>query len=231
MRNDYLTIESILKYKFKDRRYLIIALTHPSYANENKIEKCCTNQRLEFLGDSVLELVSSDFLYNMYPHYDEGQLTKFRAKLVCEESLSDIARELHLYEFLRLGKGENKDKVKNNNSIMCDVLEAIIGAIYLDNGIFDASNFIKNYILTPKNLNKSNNDYKSILQELANSKNVIIRYDLIDETGPDHQKEFYVNLYYNHQLYGSGMGKSKKEAEQNAAKYSLIKLAEENKCI
>lgn len=225
MQNNYLTIETYIKYKFKDRRNLILALTHPSYANENGIEKNMTNQRLEFLGDAVLELVSSDFLYKKFPEYDEGKLTKIRSNVVCEDSLSDIARDLKLYEFLRLGNGENKDRVKENNSIMCDVLEAIIGAIYLDNGIFDAENFIINFVLTDKNLNRTNNDYKSVLQELANSRTACLRYVLANETGPDHDKEFTINLFFDGEIVGVGTGKSKKEAEQNAARIALTKLS------
>lgn len=230
MQNNYLTIETALNYRFKNRKNLIIALTHPSYANENHIERWCTNQRLEFLGDSVLELVSSDYLYNYFPQYEEGNLTKLRSILVCEESLADIARELKLYEYLRLGKGENKDRVKDNNSIMCDTLEAIIGAIYVDDGIFQAQNFIKNFILTDKNLSKNSNDYKSIFQELANSKGAIVKYDLLYEKGPDHLKQFCINVFLNDDLLGNGCGKSKKEAEQNAAKAALIKLSKDCKC-
>lgn len=209
----------------------MMALTHTSYANENGIERCCTNQRLEFLGDSVLELLSSEYIYKCYPTYGEGQLTKVRSRLVCEESLADVARELHLYKFLRLGKGEEVEKVMHNNSIMCDTIEAIIGAIYLDNGIYDAYNFIKNFIITTKNLSKDNNDFKSILQEYVNSKNYNLKYDLIDESGPDHEKEFTVSLIINDNEISSGKGRSKKEAEQNAAKLAIESLYKGKVCI
>lgn len=221
MQNNYLTIESNIKYKFIDRKLLITALTHPSYANENNISRCCTNQRLEFLGDSVLELVCSDFLYKLYPNFCEGDLTKIRARLVCEESLASISRELKLYEFLRLGKGEDIKRVINNNSIMCDTIEALIGAIYLDNGLFDAYNFINNFILTNKNINKTDNDYKSILQEYASSKNLNLKYELIAESGPDHEKIFEIGAYLDNELFGKGIGKSKKDAEQKAAEIAL----------
>ena len=143
MHNDkILELEKIIKYSFKNKEHLLLSLTHPSYANENNIDKIHTNQRLEFLGDAVLELISSDFLYNLYLDYTEGALTKTRAKLVCEENLSDVARKLKLYDFLLIGNGESRDNLKNNNSTMCDTLESIIGAIYLDAGIQDAKEFI-----------------------------------------------------------------------------------------
>ena len=224
MQNNYLTIESNIKYIFRDRKLMITALTHPSYANENNISKCCTNQRLEFLGDAVLELICSDYLYKLFPNFCEGELTKIRARLVCEESLANIARELKLYEFLRLGNGEDIKKVINNNSIMCDTIEALIGAIYLDNGIFDAYNFVNNFILTKENINKADNDFKSILQEYTTSRNIDLKYVLISESGPDHEKVFEIGVLINNKLIGKGIGKSKKEAEQKAAEVALKQI-------
>lgn len=224
MQNNYLTIESNIKYIFRDRKLMITALTHPSYANENNISKCCTNQRLEFLGDAVLELICSDYLYKLFPNFCEGELTKIRARLVCEESLANIARELKLYEFLRLGNGEDIKKVINNNSIMCDTIEALIGAIYLDNGIFDAYNFVNNFILTEENINKADNDFKSILQEYTTSRNIDLKYVLISESGPDHEKVFEIGVLINNKLIGKGIGKSKKEAEQKAAEVALKQI-------
>ena len=218
-------LEKNLNYIFNNKELLNIALTHPSYANEHKIDKCYTNQRLEFLGDAVLELCSSDFLYNYYNDKDEGFLTKIRAKLVCEESLSDVARKLKIYEYILLGKGENIENVKQNNSIMCDTLESIIGAIYLDSNINFAKEFITNNILTLENLNKIDNDYKSLIQEKANKHKINLSYELIDEYGPDHNKTFTVLIKYGDKITCKGIGKSKKEAEQNAAKsaFQLIK--------
>ena len=224
--NNLEEFENIINYSFKNKELLLLSLTHPSYANENNIDKAHTNQRLEFLGDAVLELVSSDFLYNLYLDYPEGSLTKIRASLVCEESLSKVARTLHLYNYLLIGKGENSDSLMNNNSTMCDTLEAVIGALYLDSGIKTAKEFIIKYILTEENLNSKNIDYKSTLQEKANLHNFSLKYEIINEFGPDHNKTFEISVYYNDKLLGTGKGKSKKEAEQNAAKEALSILGE-----
>ena len=225
MHNDkILELEKIIKYSFKNKEHLLLSLTHPSYANENNIDKIHTNQRLEFLGDAVLELISSDFLYNLYLDYTEGALTKTRAKLVCEENLSDVARKLKLYDFLLIGNGESRDNLKNNNSTMCDTLESIIGAIYLDAGIQDAKEFIYKFILTEENLSKTYNDFKSILQEKANFNNKILKYEIVSETGPDHNKTFKIAVFYDDKKLAEGIGKSKKEAEQNAAKVALDTL-------
>lgn len=228
MQNNFQQFEILINYIFKDKKLINTAFIHPSYANEHNLEKYMTNQRLEFLGDSVLQVVSSNFLYEKYPNFDEGKLTKIRSKLVCENNLSEVARKLYLYENILLGNGENKYKVKNNNSIMCDTIEAVIGAIYLDGGIDVASNFIKEFILTEDNLNKANTDYKSIVQEFANKINQKIEYRLDDEVGPAHDKEFFVSLLFNNVVYGSGSGKTKKDAEQNAAKSAFVKFLEDN---
>lgn len=221
MLNSFDEFEKIINYKFKNKDLLLLSLTHASYANENNIKKTNTNQRLEFLGDAVLELISSDFLYSLFNDYNEGDLTKIRAKLVCEENLACIARELNLYKFLLIGKGENSDSLMNNNSTMCDTIEALIGAIFKDGGIIKAKEFIDRFILTDDNLNKSNNDYKSVLQEKANKNNTELKYVIINEIGPDHDKRFEVDVYYGERKIGSGIGKSKKEAEQLAAKNGL----------
>jgi ribonuclease-3 len=214
-------LENRINYSFKNKELLLLSLTHPSYANENNIDKVHTNQRLEFLGDAVLELISSDFLYKLYVDYPEGTLTKTRAKLVCEENLSNVARELSLYQYLYIGKGENNSSLKHSNSTMCDTLEAVIGAIYLDGGIENAKLFINSFILTEENLLKTNNDYKSSLQEKANYNNCALKYEVIKESGPDHNKTFEIAVYYNDKKLAVGIGKSKKEAEQDAAKKAL----------
>ena len=224
MLNSISELEIEINYRFNNKDLLLLALTHASYANENNIEKTYTNQRLEFLGDAVLELISSDFLYNKYEKFNEGVLTKTRAKLVCEDNLADVARELKLYNYLLIGKGENKVSLMNNNSTMCDTIEALIGALYIDGGLEIAKDFINIYILTNENLNKSNSDFKSILQEKANKNSVQLKYEIISETGPDHNKIFKVAVYYDNNLIGEGLGKSKKEAEQNAAKIGLENL-------
>lgn len=221
MLNSLSELEVEIQYSFNNKNLLLLALTHASYANENNIEKTYTNQRLEFLGDAVLELISSDFLYNKYDKFNEGVLTKTRAKLVCEDNLADVARELKLYNYLLIGKGENKESLMHNDSTMCDTVEALIGALYIDGGLETAKKFIDIYILTNENLNKSNSDFKSILQEKANRNSVQLKYEIISETGPDHNKKFKIAVYYNNIIIGEGLGKSKKEAEQNAAKIGL----------
>ena len=219
-------LESIINYSFNNKDLLLLSLTHASYANENNIKKNNTNQRLEFLGDAVLELISSDFLYSLYSEYNEGELTKTRAKLVCEENLAETARELELYKYLLIGKGENRNNLMNNNSTMCDTVESLIGAIYKDGGLSNAKKFIDEFILTDENLHKSNNDFKSLLQEIANKNNVSLKYETVNESGPDHDKRFEVVVYYDEKVIGSGIGKSKKEAEQIAAKIGLSKYEE-----
>ena len=218
--NDF---EKSIGYTFKDESILKLSLTHPSYANEHNLKKCDTNQRLEFLGDAVLELVSSDFLYNNYIDIDEGTLTKYRVKIVCEESLSKVARKLNIEKFLLLGNGVNKSDATQNDSIMCDAIEAIIGAIYIDSGIDNAKDFIYKYIISEIDLNHVDSDYKSIIQEKANKERVNLRYELVKEMGPDHDKRFIVRVIYN-DIMEEGIGKSKKEAEQNAARLARMKL-------
>ena len=226
MVNNVDELETLINYRFNNKDFLFLSLTHASYANENNIKKNNTNQRLEFLGDAVLELVSSDFLYSLYTDFNEGELTKTRAKLVCEENLAEIARSLKLYKYLLIGKGENENNLMNNNSTMCDTVESIIGAIYKDGGLTKAKEFIDKFILTDENLHKSNNDYKSLLQEIANKNSDTLRYETIKEFGPDHNKRFEVVVYFNDRIIGNGIGKSKKEAEQIAAKNGLIKIEE-----
>ncbi|MBR1453421.1 MAG: ribonuclease III [Lachnospiraceae bacterium] len=214
-------LEKIINYYFNDKTLLKEAFTHPSYANEHKIDKYFTNQRLEFLGDAVLELCSSDFLYRYYNKEPEGNLTKRRAKLVCEESLSQIARDLKLDNFLLIGNGVDRENIKNNNSVMCDTLEALIGAVYIDSNFDIANKFVNNFILTSDNLNRIINDYKSIIQEKANKEKVFLSYELVKEYGPDHDKTFVVSIHYGSSIKCEGKGKSKKEAEQNAARLAL----------
>ena len=217
-------LQNSIGIKFNNIDILKQAFIHSSYVNEHEIEKYEDNQRLEFLGDAVLELLVSDYLYKYYNDKEEGYLTKKRARLVCEDTLSKIAIELELYNYLILGKGESADKVKTNTSIMCDTFESLIGAIYLDLGLDYTYKFIEKYLLTEDNLNLDINNYKSILQEFLNVNKQVIKYEVSNETGPDHNKEFYINAIVDGKLVGSGMGKSKKEAEQNAAKAAMYKL-------
>ena len=222
--NNLESLQTIIKYNFNNIKLLNLALTHPSYANENNIERFETNQRLEFLGDSVLELISSSMLYNNFPKLEEGKITKIRAKLVCEESLSKVARDLNIYEYLLLGKGENRENVKYNNSIMCDAIEAIIGAIYIDSGLNSCTTFCNNFILTEQNINKSDSDFKSLIQEYVNMNGMSLVYELEKEIGPDHSKVFYMNLIIDNEIFAKGIGKSKKEAEQDAARVAFDRI-------
>lgn len=217
-----------MDYEFKEKKLLEQALTHSSYANE-KHRKRMDNERLEFLGDAVLELVSSEFIYLNYPQLSEGDMTKFRASLVCEPSLADCAASLRLGEFIHLGRGEDMTGGRARKSILSDALEAVIGAIYLDGGFTSAKEFILKYILTDIEHKKLFFDSKTILQEIvqANFKSSIT-YRLVGEEGPDHEKSFRVAVYIGEEEYGIGAGHTKKAAEQVAAYQSILRLHKNN---
>ncbi|MEF9983152.1 MAG: ribonuclease III [Oscillospiraceae bacterium] len=215
-------LENIINYKFKNPNYLNIALTHSSYANESK-EKMLYNERQEFLGDAVLSIVVSDFLFNNYS-LAEGDLTKLRAAIVCEKSLHKLAKEIHLGEYIRLGKGEEITGGRERPSILADAFEAVIAAIYLDSGIESARNFILPFVHEILEIEKklSFNDYKTILQEIVQKNpEEKLSYQLVSEEGPDHDKRFCVEVHLNSNVIGKGTGKSKKDAEQLAAKEAL----------
>lgn len=225
-------LESVIGYKFKDKSLLSQAITHSSYANEMHLGKLNDNERLEFLGDAVLEIVSSRFLYLNYPEFTEGDLTKLRASLVCEPTLAYCTKEIELGKYLLLAKGEDKTGGRTRKSILSDALEAIIGAIYLDGGIDEASKFIKRFILTDIENKKLFYDCKTNLQEVVQAKhdgNVL--YELVSEEGPQHDKVFSVNVLYHDKVIGKGKGHSKKEAEQEAAYCALLGIKEGNICI
>lgn len=220
--------EERIGYTFKNKEYIQIALTHSSFANEHKQFKY--NERLEFLGDSVLGLVVSDYLFNVRKDLPEGKLTKFRANVVCEESLSRVARKLDIGKFLFLGKGEKICGGRNRDSILADATEAIIAAIYLDGGLEHARKFILlNLRDVISNTIDGNifRDYKTILQEIIQKKNGKVSYRLVSEHGPDHNKEFEMVVKSGHEILGSGSGRNKKEAEKEAAKNALINMGEE----
>ncbi|SHH07686.1 ribonuclease-3 [Tepidibacter thalassicus DSM 15285] len=220
--------EEEIQYKFKNKDYLIEALTHSSYANENKKSNIKYNERLEFLGDSVLGIIISHYLFVNQKDLPEGELTKLRANIVCEESLSDVAKELNLGKYLLLGKGEEISGGRERISILADAMEAIIGAIYLDGGLEEVTEFV---LSSMKNTihdsikGKIFRDYKTYLQEILQSKTTEkIFYNVIEEFGPDHNKKFIVEVKLGDQILGKGEGKSKKEAEQMAAKEALKKV-------
>ena len=222
-------LEEIIGYHFKNKHYLTQALTHSSYANEKKLGKLGSNERLEFLGDAVLELISSDYLYARFTQIPEGELTKKRASLVCEPSLAYCAREFGLPQFLLLGKGEDMTGGRNRDSIVSDATEALLGAIYLDGGFANAKEFIHRFILKDLENKKLFFDSKTILQEIVQAHfKETISYQLIGEKGPDHNKTFRVAVYIGKEQYGVGEGRTKKTAEQEAAYISILKLHEKN---
>lgn len=221
-------LEKRLGYVFEDKDLLRQALTHSSYANEMRILKAANYERLEFLGDAVLELVSSDFLFSKYPTMPEGQLSKLRASLVCEPALSLASKRIELQKYFLLGKGEESTGGRGRDSIACDIMEAVIGAIYRDSGIEEAKKFIFKYILDDIEKKKLFFDAKSTLQELAQSKyKQQLTYKVIYETGPEHEKEFGVEAFLGDKMLGTGKGRSKKLAEQHAAYEALLALQNE----
>lgn len=222
-------LEKKLDYRFKNERLLLTALTHSSYANENRAEGIECNERLEFLGDSVLGQVVAAHLYLNCPRMPEGQMTRLRAELVCEHSLHRIAQELELGAYIRLGRGEEHTGGRHRESILADAVEAVIAAMYLDGGMEVAKAFIHKRLLDGAELGQahSNSDYKTALQELVQRKpNQTLAYDTVDESGPDHNKTFTVNVLLNGAKIGEGMGRTKKEAEQAAAKSAMEELSQ-----
>lgn len=221
-------IENIVDYIFKDKNIIATALTHSSYANEKKAKKLKYNERIEFLGDSVLSLVISEYLFTKYPNLPEGQLTVTRAKIVCESSLSKCATDIELGKYLLLGKGEELSGGRNKSSVLSDAFEALIGAIYTDGGFETARNFILKYmeqIIKGCVEGKVFFDFKTQLQELVQQKGEQnISYNVVNENGPDHNKTFETEVRINDVIQGRGRGHSKKESEQNAAKNALDKL-------
>ena len=216
-------LEEKIAYRFRDGRLLRQALTHSSYANEMKINKYGDYERLEFLGDAVLEFVSSDFLYRQRKETAEGDLTKLRASMVCEPALAFCARELSLQQYILLGKGEQATGGRNRDSIVSDVMEALIGAIYLDGGIEEASAFIHRFILSDLENKQLFYDAKTILQEQVQQGNEgALHYELVKEEGPQHDKTFEVEVYVGEKKVGWGVGHSKKAAQQQAAYQALL---------
>ncbi|MDY4892706.1 MAG: ribonuclease III [Agathobacter sp.] len=224
---DIKKFEEVIGYHFKNEKLLRQALTHSSYANERHMKKHSDNERLEFLGDAVLEVTSSEFLYQKYPDYSEGELTKLRASIVCEPTLALCAREISLGDYLRLGKGEDLTGGRERKSILSDALEAVIGAIYLDGGFTNAKEFVLKFILKDIEHKKLFYDSKTILQEVVQGEHEQLSYVLTDESGPDHNKSFTVEVRVDDQVLGSGSGHTKKAAEQEAAYHALLKLRAE----
>ena len=219
-------IEERIQYGFSNKSLLLNALTHSSYANENRGRSCESNERLEFLGDSVLGLVVADALYGRFPDMPEGRMTRLRAQLVCEESLHHVATQIGLGEYIRLGKGEEHTGGRNRTSILADAVEALIAAMYLDGGMEVARGFIERYILTALDGEMpAVGDCKTELQELVQRKSgSVLTYELLGESGPDHDKTFTSQVSLNGRPIGSGSGRTKKEAEQAAARAALREM-------
>ncbi|MFV0364446.1 MAG: ribonuclease III [Suipraeoptans sp.] len=214
-----------INYNFQDIKLLEHALYHTSFINEHHLKKEDSNERLEFLGDAVLELLTSEYLYKKFPKQPEGNLTKNRAGIVCEPALAYCARQISLGEYLYLGKGEDSTGGRNRDSVTSDAFEALIGAIYLDGGLASAKEFIGNFVLNDLDEKKLFYDSKTILQEIvqSNSKSTV-SYELIREEGPDHDKAFYVEVHIDDAAYCQGKGRTKKSAEQDAAYHTILKL-------
>jgi len=220
-------LESKIQYTFKNKDNLILALTHSSYANEYKNEKLISNERLEFLGDSVLSVIVSENIYRNYRHLSEGEMTKFRANVVCEASLEHCAQNLNIGKYLLLGKGEELTGGRTRTSILSDAMEALIGAIYIDGGLECAREFVlsqmKKFIVDSIK-GEIFMDYKTQLQEMIQKHNdQKVSYEIIEEKGPDHNKIFVSQVKLDDKVIGVGEGRTKKEAEQMAAKNFLEK--------
>ena len=219
---DFKKLEKELEYEFKDKNLLKTALTHTSYAYEKKVE---SNEKLEFLGDSILEFVSSEYIYKNYPNLKEGEMTKVRASVVCENSLHEIAKKHNFSDFLNLGKSERASQKEVRPAIMADSVEAIIAAIFLDSNLEEAKKFIINNIadatkIATKHIGEK--DYKTVLQEILQQHgNVNIEYEIIKESGPDHDKIFTAEVKCNGKILATGDGKSKKLAEMEAARKAI----------
>ena len=217
-------LEEKIGYNFKDSHLLRHAVTHSSYVNEKHMKKADCNERLEFLGDAVLELISSEYLFFENQTMPEGELTKLRASMVCEKALAFCARDLELGSYLLLGKGEDATGGRFRESITSDALEALIGAIYLDGGFANAKEFIERFILIDLENKKLFYDSKTILQEVVQGEHEQLTYVLTDESGPDHNKSFTVRACIGERVIGSGTGHTKKAAEQEAAYQALLML-------
>ena len=222
---EILEFENKIGYTFKDKELLIQAFTHSSQVNEQKINKRPDYERLEFLGDAVLEMISSAYLYRTYPDKKEGEMSKIRASLVCEPALAYCSEQIQLKKYIQLGKGEEATGGRNKESIIADVMEAVIGALFLDGGIEESKRFIDSYVLTNADSMQMFSDSKSILQEIAQGENLgTIRYEICGESGPEHDKIFDVRVFVGDKNLGEGTGKTKKAAEQKAAHQALLVL-------
>ena len=219
-------LEAAIGYQFHNISLLQNALTHSSYANERWHNSLLSNERLEFLGDSILGMLVAEYLFRTFPDRPEGELTRMRADMVCEKTLAAVANSIHLGDHLLLGHGEEQGGGRSRNSILADAMESVIAACFLDGGMEAALRFIKRFILVEVPVTKLHNaDYKTQLQELVQQKrNQVLSYTLAGETGPDHDKQFEVEVSLNGKVVGRGKGSSKKRAEQDAARAAIENL-------
>lgn len=211
-------------YQFQQEGLLRQALTHSSYANEHRMKKLSDNERLEFLGDAVLEIVTSDFLYHEHSDVPEGELTRVRASIVCEQTLAFCTRALNLGDYLFLGKGEDQTGGRKRKSILSDAFEAIIGAIYLDGGFANAKEFVESFILNDLESKQLFYDSKTILQEVVQAAHKEVVYEIIGESGPEHDKDFIASAKVDGMFHVTAKGHTKKHAEQHAAYEALVEL-------
>ena len=223
-------LEKKLNYQFRNQAFLSEALSHSSYANEHRGAHLNSNERLEFLGDSVLGFVTAEFLFEQHPDLPEGDLTRIRAALVCEQSLYEVAQKLNLGAYLKLGKGEEAGGGRTRTSILADATEAVFAAVYLDGGIVAASALIHRVLLDAEKeevVEERRRDYKTALQELVQRQaDQVLTYQMVGESGPDHAKVFEAEVLLNGKPLGRGRGHSKKEAEQASARAALKELGE-----
>jgi ribonuclease-3 len=219
-------LENAIGYRFRNISLLTNALTHSSYANERWHNSLLSNERLEFLGDSVLGMLVAEYLYRTFPDRPEGELTRMRADMVCEQTLAAAANKIGIGEHLLLGHGEEQGGGRSRNSILADAMESVIAACFLDGGIEAALKVVQQFILVEVPVTKLHNvDYKTKLQELVQQKkNQVLTYALVGESGPDHDKHFEVQVSLNGKVVGSGSGSSKKRAEQSAAASAVENL-------
>lgn len=219
-------LEQAIGYRFQNLSLLQNAVTHSSYANERYHNSLMSNERLEFLGDSILGMVVAEHLYRNYPDRPEGELTRMRADMVCEQSLAKVAERIHLGNHLLLGHGEEQSGGRSRDSMLADAVESVIAATYLDGGMDAAVGLIYRFVLCDVPVTKMHNaDYKTALQELVQQrKNQHLQYTLVGESGPDHDKEFFVEVTLNGKIVGNGSGSSKKRAEQEAARAAIQTL-------
>ena len=217
-------LEDNIGYEFKDKELLLTALTHSSFKNEAEAGQRDDYERQEFLGDAVLEVVTSEYLYHNYPQMREGEMTKFRASLVCEQTLAEDAKKVGLSDFIFLGHGEDRQDSRYRDSIVSDVLEALIGGIFLDSGLDEAKRFILSFVLDDIEHKTLFVDSKSRLQDEIQSRGWTLEYELVDEKGPEHMKTFTMAAMINGKEYARAEGSSKKSAEQKAAYESLKKI-------